>query len=208
MVESFDRDDFEQIKSKYERFKGKRDGLIEIREQETGKLERLKRSVEASERGIIILQLVARETQQSLEYHISNLVSTALSAVFPNPPEFLAEIEIARNKTECQLSFVEFGEKSKPLDSAGGGPLDITSFALRVSYWSLNKNRPVFILDEPFKYVSPGLQSKVSEMLKMLSEKLEVQIIMVSHAEEINYSAHKTFHVEKDGEIARVTIEA
>ena len=150
MVDSFDRDDFERIKSIYERSKGKRDGLIEIREQESAKCERLRRGVEASDRGIVIFQLVARETQRNLEYHISNLVSTALSSVFPNPPEFLAEIEIARGKTECQLSFVEFGEKSKPLDSAGGGPIDVTSFALRISYWSLNKNRPTFLLDETF----------------------------------------------------------
>jgi DNA repair exonuclease SbcCD ATPase subunit len=204
---SFDKEGFEQIKSTYERLKGKRDGLRDIHTQETGKLEQLRTSVEASERGIVILQHVAKETQRNLEAHISNLVTTALASVIPDSPEFETEIEIARNTTECRFYFNEFGERSRPTDAAGGGPLDIASFALRTSYWSLNKNRAVFVLDEPFKFVSPGLQSKVSEMLKMLSEKLGLQIIMVSHAEEINYSADKTFHVEKVGLESKVRVE-
>ena len=201
-------EDFQRKKREYEKLIAKRDSLRDSLSNEEISLGRCRTRLEDSEQGLTVIQLVAQATQQNLEFHISNLVSTALAAVFPNPPEFLAEIEIARNKTSCQLSFLEFGEKSKPTECAGGGPLDVASFALRISYWSLKQTRPTFVLDEPFKFVSPGLQHKVSDMLKMLSEKLHIQIIMVSHADEINYSAHKTFHVEKDGEIARVTIEA
>lgn len=205
--QEFDRDDFERIKTVYERLKGKRDGLREIHEQETRKLEGLRGSVEASERGIVIFQHVAQQTQRNLEVHISNLVTTALASVIPDSPEFETEIEIARKGTECRFYFAEHGERSKPMDAAGGGPLDIASFALRISYWSLNKNRATFVLDEPFKYVSPGLQGKVSDMLKMLSDKLGIQIIMVSHADEVNYSADKTFLVEKVGKESKVRVE-
>ena len=201
-------EDFAGKKRQYEKLLARRDNLRESLQRSEDSLVTIKARSEAAERGLTIIQLVAQSTQQNLEYHISNLVTTALASVFPNPPEFVAEIEVARNKTSCQLSFLEFGEKSKPTECAGGGPLDIASFALRTSYWSLKRTRPVFLLDEPFKFVSPGLQSKVSDMLKMLSEKLAVQIIMVSHADEINYSADKTFHVEKDGEIAKVRIES
>lgn len=200
-------EEFSRQKRKYNQLVARRDDLRDSLKKAKSSLHRSKALAEAADQGLTVIQIVAQATQQNLEYHISNLVTTALASVFPNPPEFLAEIEIARNKTSCQLSFLEFGEKSKPTDCAGGGPLDVSSFALRTSYWSLKRTRPTFILDEPFKFVSPGLQHKVSDMLKMLSEKLHIQIIMVSHAEEINYSADKTFHVEKDGQIARVRVE-
>jgi hypothetical protein len=199
--------DFLTKKQQYDKLVARRSSLRDSLQRSEDNLIRSKARLESADKGLAVIQLVAQATQQNLEYHISSLVTTALASVFPNPPEFLAEIEIQRNKTSCQLSFLEFGEKSKPTECAGGGPLDVASFSLRASYWSLKRTRATFVLDEPFKFVSPGLQHKVSDMLKMLSEKLHIQIIMVSHADEINYSADKTFHVEKDGEIAKVRVE-
>jgi DNA repair exonuclease SbcCD ATPase subunit len=201
------RADFEQKKQEFLKLKAKRDTIRESLQRDELALTLSKSKLNAAERGLHIIREVAQSTQRNLEYHISNLVTTALSSVSSDFPEFEAEIEIQRNKTSLQLYFVESGTRSKPIETSGGGPLDIASFALRTSFWSLNKNRPTFILDEPFKFVSPGLQSKVSEMLKMLSDKLGLQIIMVSHAEEINYSADKTFHVEKVGKESKVRVE-
>jgi len=137
----------------------------------------------------------------NLSYHISNIVTAALKAIpFPDAPEFEAEFVKGRNQVECNLWFVTNGNKSKPIESSGGGALDVTSLALRLTYWSLKKNRPTFILDEPFKYVSVDLQEKCAEMIKMLSERMGVQIIMVSHLPNINITADKEYRVEmKDG---------
>jgi len=85
--------------------------------------------------------------------------------------------------------------------------MDVTSFALRVAFWALKKNRPIMVLDEPFPNVSPDLQYKVSEMVKFVSEKLGLQIIMVSHAENINVAANKTFVVSKKGKVGFINEE-
>lgn len=200
--------EFQKIKDDFMQKKGRRDLLRENLEKNRRQIERLTERLENSHKARVIIQQVAQETQQNLEYHISNLVTTALASVFPNPPEFITQITIRRNKTECDLFFKEFGVLEKPVDASGGGPLDVASNALRYTYWSLNPNRPTFILDEPFKFVSPDLQHKVSDMLKMLSKELGIQIIMVSHAEEINYSADKTFVVEKVGKYSKVTVSS
>ncbi|MEA2056752.1 MAG: ABC transporter ATP-binding protein, partial [Patescibacteria group bacterium] len=42
-------------------------------------------------------------------------------------------------------------------------------------------NDNTLILDEPFKFLSPNLAEKASAMLSALSQKLGLQIIMVSH---------------------------
>jgi len=152
----------------------------------------------------IVLQEVAKKTQQNLEYHLSNLVTLALKSINPTWPKFVAEIVVRRNKTECDLLFEEYGERYNPIDGSGGGPLDIASFALRITFWSLRKNRHTFILDEPFKFLSADLQHKASEMIKMISEKMDVQIIMISHQEDINVAADKTFIVKKEGKISSI----
>jgi DNA repair exonuclease SbcCD ATPase subunit len=92
----------------------------------------------------------------------------------------------------------------RPMDCAGGGPIDVASFALRLMYWTLNKTRPIFVLDEPFKFVSVDLQPKCSEMLKMMPDKLGIQIVMISHLPEIIAAADKIFVVEQKAGVSTV----
>jgi len=143
-----------------------------------------------------IVQVVAKATQEKIEFQISNLVSLALASVFPDPYEFKVSFVERRNRTECDLLFVKNNEECDPLTAAGGGAIDVASFALRVAIWSLRKTRAVFILDEPFKFLSVDLQYKCSAMLKELSEKLNLQLIITSHLPEIISSADKIFKVE------------
>ncbi len=128
-----------------------------------------------------ITQDVAEIVQRQIEFQISNLVSTALASVFPDPYEFRLKFVQRRNKTEADLLFVKNGEECDPFNAAGGGAIDIANFALRIAVWSIKKTRNVFILDEPMRFVSVDLQEKCSEMIKEISSKLGIQIIMISH---------------------------
>jgi DNA repair exonuclease SbcCD ATPase subunit len=153
--------------------------------------------LEKTEKARAITQLVAEETQKKIEFHISNLVSMAIAAVYPdNPYEFKLRFVLRRNKTEADLIFAKGeNETDDILNAGGGGPADVAAFALRIASWSLKKTRNVFILDEPFKCISLDKQEKCSEMLKEISDKLNVQIIIISHLEELVGSADKVIEV-------------
>jgi len=142
----------------------------------------------------VLFQKAAEMTQKQLEFHISGLVSTALAAVWDDPYEFKVEFIQRRGKTEADLWLIRNGSKIKPLDASGGGVVDILSIALRMAFWSLTKEtRPLLILDEPFKHLSNNLQSKASAMLRMISKKLKLQILMISHIEELVANADRVF---------------
>jgi ABC-type transporter Mla maintaining outer membrane lipid asymmetry ATPase subunit MlaF len=160
--------------------------------------------VEAGKKARIIFQDIAQQTQKNLEDHISNLVSLALKSVSPEFPDFVAEMTIRRNQLECDLWFENYGNRTRPMYSSGGGPKDVASFALFVSYWAMGNNRGCLVLDEPFKYVSPDLQGNVGDMIRMISDKLKLQLIMVSHADTVNESADKEFFVKLDGEVSLI----
>ena len=156
--------------------------------------------LENCQKARIIVQEVANKTQEKIEFQISNLVSLALSAVFPDPYEFKVKFVQRRNRTECDLLFVKNNEEVEPLSAAGGGAVDIASFALRVAIWSIKKTRPVFIFDEPGKFLSRDLQNKFSALIKELSYRLQVQFIIVSHIPEIQSCSDRVFScVNKNG---------
>jgi DNA repair exonuclease SbcCD ATPase subunit len=92
------------------------------------------------------------------------------------------------------------------MDAAGGGAVDVAAFALRVASWSMQRprTRPVIILDEPMRFLSPDLQPKASDMLQELSQKLGLQFIIVTHEEELTQQVDKVFEVLKKGGVTNV----
>jgi DNA repair exonuclease SbcCD ATPase subunit len=158
-------------------------------------LDSLRRQLKFAEQALLILQKVSKQTQEQLEYRISELVTLALASVFNNPYEFRVIYETKRNKTEARLWFQRGDELVHPLDASGGGAVDVASFALRVALWSLatDKTDPVLILDEPFKHLSADLQAKAGQMVKEISTKLGIQIIMVSHIDQLVSEADRIF---------------
>ena len=135
-------------------------------------------------------------TQAELEYYISELVTLAFASVFPDPYEFGVAFEEKRGKTECRMRFLRNGHEVNPLSGSGGGPLDIASTTLQFTIWSLNKTRAIIGLDEPFRFLSRDLQPKAGEMLKEVSKKLGLQILMVTHSEDLAACADKIFNFD------------
>lgn len=195
----------EAIKSRrrsLEQEKGKRSQLQAQIKQSRMRVREINRILSDCEQAQEIIQTVAQATQQELEYHIGELVSLALNSLFPDLYEFRINFALRRGKTEADLLLIKNGEEMSPLHSEGGGIVDIISFALKISLWNLQRprTRNTIILDEPFKFLSADLQNNAGEMMRTISKKLGIQIIMISHIKELIESADKVFKVRQNKE--------
>lgn len=201
----------QQLRNQLEQQKGQKAQIeksIALSKQETkGQKRNLRRHEQARE----VIREVGLKTQQQLQYHISDITSLALEAVFDNPYELVVEFVQRRNKTECDLFFVRNGNRMNPIDSSGVGAIDVAAFALRVASWSMQypKSRNVLILDEPFKHLKGKKPNqRVLEMIKQISEKLNFQIIMISDEriprEDIIEAADKVFEMEIVNDVTQI----
>lgn len=191
-------------RSKLNDFKTRRNVLTEQLEAEFSKIEDLKNLLDRVQNAQTIIQLVARQTQEQLKFHIESIVTMALESVFSEPYSFQVDFEVKRNQTEALCWFVRNEEKVDPLTATGGGAVDIAAFALRVTLWSLENTRPVLVFDEPFRFVSRDLQRKAGEMMKLLSEKLGIQFIVVTHNKDLVEVADKVFEVSMKEGVSRI----
>ena len=190
--------EFQNIKNKFTQLQGRRNLLIEQKESAEIKKANAEKLLENLLKARIIVQTVAEQTQKKLEFHISNLVSMALSSVFPDPYVFELRYTQRRNKIEADLIFSKNGKETDDiLNTGGGGVADIASLALRISLWSIKKTHPVLILDESTKFLhSPIYQEKASELLKEVCDKMGLQIIMISDQPNILKFANNTIKVK------------
>ena len=153
-----------------------------------------------------MIRQVAIETQQQLQFHISDITSLALEAVFDDPYELTAEFVQRRNKTECDLYFIRDGSRVDPLSASGGGAVDVAAFALRVASWTMSRPRPraTIILDEPLRFLSVDLQPRASQMIKELSTRLEIQFIIVTHENTLTDQADRVFETKISKGITKI----
>lgn len=182
--------------------------LEEQRDKAEKALLSTKDELKITDEALTILRLATEQTQKALQFRISNLVTLALQTIFPEEYTFELAFETKRGQIEIDLFLIDpTGFRMSPIEASGGGIVNVVEFALRLSLWSLmpSKSRPVFVLDEPFHYVSKDLQPKVSELLSTLSDKLKVQFIIVSHQRQVVEEADKVFLVTQS--LGKSTVE-
>lgn len=201
--------DLKQIRNIFEQEKGKSKLLNnQINELKVG-LKNLKREIKVCKKAGVIIRTVAQETQKLIESNISEIVTLALRSVFSNPYTFHLKFIQKRNKTECNFFFERNKYKINPLLEAGGGVIDVASFALRVAIWVLlkPKYRNVLIFDEPFKNINDKTREthrRIAKIVKMLSDKLELQFIIITMIPELEEVADKTFELGLKNKVTKI----
>lgn len=203
------RDRWEQLSKKVTRLEASLEAKEETLAKKTDELEELTLEAEASEEALAFLQEVAAKVQSNLEDQISSLVSLAISDVFPDPYEFKCKFVTRRGQTECDFLLERDGEEYPLVLGTGGGVTDIAAFALRLAFFSISQEplRKTIILDEPFRFVSANLLPDAAQMLHSISKKLGLQIIMVSHSDDLIEGADRVFRVRLEDGISRVEVE-
>jgi DNA repair exonuclease SbcCD ATPase subunit len=184
--------------NKISRMSGKQELLQKRKDTDSKTITQLKQDLIYLEAAQAFIQQVAKDTQEQLRFMISDIVNLALDTCFPGEYEFNVNFEIKRGKTEASLSFIKNGIEVDPMEASGGGVVDLASFALRIAAWSLGRSNNTIILDEPFRFLSKDLHPRAGEILKKLSEHLKLQIILITHNEEIITYAHKVFEVSQN----------
>jgi DNA repair exonuclease SbcCD ATPase subunit len=178
--------------------------LTKQQTESKSKKEQLQNAQQSLEKAQVFIQTVAQQTQEQLRFHLQDIVQLAMDAVFPGEYEFNVIFEIKRGQTEARLVFMKNGFEVDPIDASGGGVAELAAFSLRIATWTLGKTDNVMLLDEPFKAVSLDVRPRAIEILKELSEKLNLQMIIITHDPAIVEMADKVFEVKLVNNISKV----
>lgn len=205
------------VKSKLEKLKddflvkmGRLDALKTRLEQIRGDVERLYSKEDTLLKASLFLQSMSDSTRSQVLDKISAIVTDALQTVKDKNLEFRMELVTERNQPDLKFYVYDkaTNESYDVLESCGGGIADLVSFALRVSLlvkWSPSLSR-VLILDESFKFVSVQDQELLAEFVRGLSERLNLQMILVTHSPTLTNRAHRVFTVSKENGASTVEV--
>jgi len=193
-----------EIESLFTRY----DSLIVKRDFSKQKLREMKKNILHGENKIenlyeaqYILQEAATLVQNEMILHITEISNLCLSAIFDDPYTVEIDFQTKRNQSEAYI-YLRRGEMYlEPMNSVGGGVVDVVSFALRLSLWSLNKDKsaPILFFDEPFKNLSRNLQESTQKILEKVCLKLRLQLVMVTHVTAFIGNVDNVIKLKKNG---------
>ena len=124
-----------------------------------------------------------------------------MQTIFNNPSIYFNLKEKTQRNQKCFTPYISIdGVETEDFANASGGIVNVLSFLLRVVILSISSNRRFIILDEAFNNLSIEYRANVSEFLKLLADRLNMQFFIVSHTTELNAAADKLYEItKKDG---------
>ena len=155
-----------------------------------------------------VLRSYASLQEENVRLKVERLVTDGLRAVFEREDlAFRFKFELGRSgqMTATPVLSTAIGDKTvetTATDARGGGVLDVAAFLLRTVMLCLMRPRldRVMFCDEIFKHLSRDHLGNAAALLRRLSEKLGVQIVMVTHKDEFVDTADRVFDVSiRDG---------
>ena len=175
------------LRSNLERAKGKRDLLIQQKEQKDAELQVIIDNISTWEQVQLLLSKSSEFAREQLKLRIEETVTAALRSIFEDGG-ISFNIELSSGATPSATwqvisSYTDFEVAANPEDARGGGVTDVVSLALRLSLLELArpKHEGPVILDEPGKMISREYLPNVAAFLSKYGEKTGRQIIMVTH---------------------------
>lgn len=184
---------------------GRRDALFtKLTEAET-RIQMIDQDIDNATKASLFMQNLSDTTRKEIVEKISSIVTDALQKVKDKNLEFKMTLTTERNQVDLRFTILNksTNQEYDILSSCGGGIADLVTFPLRISLllkWSPELAR-VLILDENFKFVGVQDQESLGEFVRQISERLGIQIILVTHSPTLSNKAHKMFTVSnKNGE--------
>jgi DNA repair exonuclease SbcCD ATPase subunit len=130
------------------------------------------------------LQSVAASFHDRLISSIETLVTQGLQSVVGNDISFRITSTVRNRQVTLDFYLVtDDGIELDPLDARGGGIAALTGLIMRIVVLRLlsSRTRQILVLDEPLAHLSAEYVPAAAQMLVSLANRLDVQVIMVSH---------------------------
>jgi len=194
--------DIADLRSAADKAIGFRDALTKQRDDNTKEIKRLENE-DATLRLVasLIRSLADAEVKEGIDA-VTKLQTEGLQEIFYDQDlRMEAEITEQRGKVAVNLLTVDTKAegieiKDDPLESMGGAVATVESVLLRVIVVLRRNMRPMLLLDETLGAVAKGYIERVAGFLTTLCQRLDMDILAVTHDPLLIDAAQKAYVIE------------
>jgi len=195
----------QDLRNKYQKLVGKRDSLQERLSQTLAQISSLENEIDTLDYvSSVFRQLLDREVVSSVQ-SVERLLTEALQAVFTDQDlKVESEVGESRGKVSVNLTTVQDhgggvivgGDTT---EGFGGAVCTVQSAILRI-FVTLNRGlRPLLLMDESLPAFDNNYVQNMGKFLSLLCERLDLDILLVTHNQSLVDSADRAYRIDKKG---------
>ena len=193
------KSDLIKLQESFSRLSGERDLLSSQLKENESLLQQLQDDLEVHRQAVSLLGACSEVMREGIVNTINKLVQPALRAIYGPGIVLNCSYKEVPSGYRMQLELEADGISANPLEAFGGGVSDVLSLGLRVTSMMLgHRHQPkLLILDESFKHCDEAHVPLIGALLKDFSERLGIQIILVTHQPVFADFADRSFQVKR-----------
>jgi chromosome segregation ATPase len=168
-------------------------------------------SLEVGKEALTFLEELANSRRGHMKGKIESVITEAVQLIYG--PTYKVELSYSvKNNRSCleieMVRPVQAGEIRRDMNGFGGGMADTISVPLRLMVLMGSKETDkVCILDECWKHIDTTRVELVGKFLRMLADKLGVQLLFCSHHDIMTDFSDKTYRVDLDAVEGKSSID-
>lgn len=172
------------------------------------KILELAESLQVGQEALAFLEDLANSRRGAMKGKIEAVVTEAVQLIYGSSYRIELSYSVKNNRSCLEIEMVRdtpSGEVRRDMGGFGGGVADTISVPLRLMVLIGSKQTDkVCVLDECWKHMDLERIELVGKFLRLLADKLGMQIIMCSHHEKIQEFADRTYEVSETGGVSKV----
>jgi len=179
---------------------------VKVSVQEVEKV-KLEISVKDKEELTTILSMVVELFKQMGGSHerellikLEQFVNYGLSIVFGENNKFLAEFRSEGKDVHVDFLIESNMARCDVVEAKGGGLAEVVSILLQFFFVIVVRGKiaPIFVMDTALVNLSDAYCEKASELLKELCDKLDLQLIFLTHSKDFGKFADKLYEFSQE----------
>lgn len=188
-----------EIHSRYNQLLGQRKVLEIQKNKSIGLISDLKKKTIVLGKCVTVFeQLLDTSLKEKLKVFDDMVTQGLKSVIFDQNLEFKSTCTQKRDKLWIDLNTIIDGDvQGNALESFGGAVVVLESFILRLLVSMQQDLARFMILDEPFKQVSKEYISAMSKLCKELCDKLDMDLLMITHTDGLLEFADTVYDARK-----------
>lgn len=167
-------------------------------------------SLKVGQEGLAFCEDLANSRRGAMKGKIETIVTEAVKMLYGDSYRVELTYSVKNNRSCLEIEMVRdtpAGEVRRDMEGFGGGMADTISVPLRLMVLMGSKQTDkVCVLDECWKHMNIERIEPVGKFLRLLSDKLGMQIVMCSHHDRIRDFADRTYEVSEENGTSKVEV--
>jgi len=167
-------------------------------------------NLQIGQEALVFLEDLANSRRGAMKGKIETIVTEAVQLIYGPSYRIELSYSVKNNRSCLEIEMVrstESGEVRRDMGGFGGGVADTISVPLRLMVLMGSKQTDkVCVLDECWKHMDLERIELVGKFLRLLADKLGMQIIMCSHHEKMREFSDMTYEVSETGGVSKVEV--